>query len=174
MSKNNSYFLSVFCLSIILSACDGSDTKQSYPVDTEHRLKEARGKISGDGGITLFGRDGDNGSGSSSGIGVNNFLWRASLDTLSFMPLASADPFGGVIISDWYEDSKSKGERFKINVLILDKTLRADGVKVKVFKQTKDIKGMWQDSPVAENVARDMENTILTRARELKVQQIQK
>jgi hypothetical protein len=173
MTKNNCFFLSVCSISLLLSACDGADTKQSYPVDTEHRLKESRGKLSGD-GISLFGKDGDNNSGSSSGIGVNSFLWRASLDTVSFMPLASADPFGGVIITDWYEDPNNKGERFKVNVLILDKTLRADGVKAKVFKQKKDDKGAWHDVAVSDNLARDMENTILTRARELKVSQLQK
>ena len=76
-------------------------------------------------------------------IGVNSYLWRATLDTLSFMPLASADPFGGVIITDWYEDPKAPGERFKVNALILDRSLRADGVKLTVFKQ-KQVKNAWQ------------------------------
>ena len=80
------------------------------------------------------------------GLGVNSFLWRATLDTLGFMPLASADPFGGVIITDWYEDPKTKGERFKVNALILDKTLRADGVKITVFKQRLDAKNIWRDT----------------------------
>src|SRR5579862_8835017 len=71
-------------------------------------------------------------------LGVNSYLWRATLDTLSFMPLVSADPFGGVIITDWYEDPKTPGERFKVNALILDKSLRADGVRITVFKQFSD------------------------------------
>ena len=100
-------------------------------------------------------------------IGVNSYLWRATLDTLSFMPLASADPFGGVIITDWYEDPKTPGERFKVNALILDKTLRADGVKITLFKQKMD-KGSWRDQQVDDKLAHSLEDTILTRARQLK------
>ena len=107
---------------------------------------------------------------SGSGIGVNSFLWRASLDTLSFMPISSADPFGGVILTDWYENPETPGERFKINIYILDKQLRADGVRVAVFKQ-KTTKSGWKDAAVAQSVATDIENTILTRARELRVTQ---
>jgi hypothetical protein len=85
----------------------------------------------------------------------------------------SADPFGGVIITDWYEDPKTQGERFKVNVLILDKTLRADGVKITVFKQVMD-KGAWRDKKVDDKLARTLEDTILTRARQLRVSQLGK
>ena len=73
--------------------------------------------------------------GGGPGIGVNSYLWHASLDTVSFLPLASADPFGGVIITDWYSPPATPNERFKVNVFILNRELRADGVKATVFRQ---------------------------------------
>jgi len=106
-------------------------------------------------------------------IGVNSYLWRASLDTLAFMPLQSADPFGGVIISDWYEDPVVPGERFKITVYILDQRLRADGIKVAVFRQEQSARG-WTDAAVNANTAPDIENAILTRARQLRVDSIER
>jgi Domain of unknown function (DUF3576) len=106
------------------------------------------------------------------GIGVNAFLWRASLDTLSFMPLASADPFGGVIITDWYANPEKPDERFKATVYILDTRLRADGVSVTVFKQVKDAAGGWTNAPVSSQTDVDVENAILTRARQLKLSTI--
>ena len=106
------------------------------------------------------------------GLGVNAFLWRASLDTLSFMPLASADPFGGVIITDWYANPEKPDERFKATVYILDTRLRADGVSVTVFKQVKDAAGCWSNAPVAPQTDVDVENAILTKARQLKLSTI--
>lgn len=99
-------------------------------------------------------------------IGVNSFLWRASLETLNFMPLEEVDPFGGVIITDWYASAEAPGERFKSNVYILDTQLRADALKVSVFKQM-NTGGAWNDAPVDADTARQIENAILTRAREL-------
>lgn len=157
------------CLSLLaLSAC--SDTKlesAGTPMSREDAQRASRGKITGESGWQIFG--GKNKDSSSGGtIGVNSYLWRATLDTISFMPLTSADPFGGTIITDWYEDPKTPGERFKVNALILDKTLRADGVRIQLFKQ-KLVKGAWRDQPVDDKIARTLEDTILTRARELKV-----
>ncbi|MEW6598445.1 MAG: DUF3576 domain-containing protein [Pseudomonadota bacterium] len=105
-------------------------------------------------------------------IGVNAFLWRASLDTLAFMPLASADPFGGLIITDWYTNPEKPDERFKATVYILDTRLRADGINVNVYKQVKDASGGWVDAPVSNQTDTDVENAILTRARQLKLSTI--
>src|SRR4051794_1980280 len=105
-------------------------------------------------------------------LGVNAFLWRASLDTLSFMPLASADPYGGVIITDWYTNPEKPDERFKATVYILDTRLRADGLNVTVFKQGKDNAGNWVDTPVSRQTDIDIENAILTRARQLRLSNI--
>jgi hypothetical protein len=105
-------------------------------------------------------------------IGVNGYLWRASLDTLAFMPLASADPYGGVIITDWYINPERPEERFKCTVYILDSRLRADGLNVAVFKQTKDGAGGWVDAPSAGQTETDIENAILTKARQLRLSNI--
>lgn len=102
-------------------------------------------------------------------IGVNAFLWRATLDTLAFMPLASADPYGGVVITDWYSFPEKPDERFKATVYILDTRLRADGLNVTVFKQTKGADGQWVDATVAGQTDIDIENSILTRARQLRL-----
>jgi hypothetical protein len=162
----------VFSLLLMLTACgEGESFKPKAEKDERW---ENQGKLTGEGGLTLFGGKSDEESGTGGGkIGVNSYLWRASLDTLSFMPLVSADPFGGVIITDWYEDPKVPGERFKVNVLILDRSLRADGVKLSVFKQRRDQTG-WRDQQVDETLARSLEDTILTRARQLKVSQLGK
>lgn len=118
----------------------------------------------------------DNGSGAtaiSSGtgartLGVNSYLWHATLDTLSFIPLASADPFGGVVITEWYTAPQVPNERMKVTVYILDKSLRADGLKVAVFRQVKATDG-WTDAQVATDTATKLEDAILTRARELRL-----
>src|SRR5215813_5191261 len=110
----------------------------------------------------------DDQGGGGGGIGVNNLLWRASLDTVSFMPLVSADPFGGVIITDWYTPPSAPDERFKVNIYILGRALRADGIRASVFRQQMQGAG-WVDAPVALNTATDLENAILTRARQMRL-----
>ncbi len=119
--------------------------------------------------LDAFGSDKKGGGGGGSGIGVNSFLWRATLDTVSFMPLTSADPFGGVIITDWYTPPEVPGERFKINVFILGRQLRADGLRVAVFRQAQAGDGNWTDASVKSETSIHLENQILTRARQLRV-----
>src|ERR1700761_2245070 len=99
-------------------------------------------------------------------IGVNAYLWRASLDTLAFMPLASADPYGGVIITDWYANPEKPDERFKCTVYILDTRLRADALNVTVYKQVRDAAGNWVDATPSDQTAIDLENAVLTKARQ--------
>lgn len=101
-------------------------------------------------------------------IGVNSYLWRATLDTLAFMPLQSADPYGGVVITDWYINPEKPAERFKATVYILDSRLRADGLTVTIFKQISDGVGGWTPAPTADQTSTDIENAILTRARQLR------
>jgi hypothetical protein len=103
------------------------------------------------------------------GIGVNSYLWRATLDTLAFMPLQSADPYGGVVITDWYVNPEKPDERFKCTVYILDSRLRADGLNVTVFKEVSNGQGGWSPSPTAAQTSTDIENSILTRARQLRL-----
>lgn len=125
--------------------------------------------------LEMFG--GKSGRSSSPGgeqpsIGVNGYLWRATLDTLAFMPLASADPYGGVVITDWYANPEKPDERFKCTVYILDSRLRADGLNVAVFKQMRDSSGGWVDAPSAGQTETDIENAILTKARQLRLANI--
>jgi hypothetical protein len=157
---------------MLLSACGGNDkVEATFPKGQEMERKEARGKLTGESGLNLFGPSDADQKASNSPIGVNGFLWRATLDTLSFMPLVSADPFGGTIITDWYEDSGTPGERYKVNAVILDKTLRADGVRISVFKQ-KIQGGVWRDQASDDRLGRKLEDTILTRARQLRIAQL--
>ena len=99
------------------------------------------------------------------GVPVNVFLWRGALDTLSFLPLAHTDPFGGVIISEWYTPNTT--ERFKITATILSQTLRSDGVKVNVIRETRQ-DGVWV-STTSQTVADTLTDLILTRAREQRI-----
>jgi hypothetical protein len=134
------------------------------------------GSILGDSNL-VFGtgkpRPGDNAAGGSGGgsgggaLGVNAYLWRGALDTLSFMPLASADPFGGVIITDWYTPPTSSNERFKATAYILGRELRSDGVRISIFRQVLQ-DGHWVDSSVSPVTIGEIENKVLSRARELR------
>ena len=152
------------------SACSGVKGEAKYPTGADRGAtgndiySEPKG-IFGAGGLSLGGaRAGDE----QTGIGVNAYLWRAALDTVSFMPLSSADPFGGVILTDWYTNPETPNERVKLNVFILDKKLTATGVSVKVFRQSRS-KGGWVDAKTAPETARQLEDAILTRARQMKV-----
>jgi Domain of unknown function (DUF3576) len=131
--------------------------------------KQETGSLFGPGG--LFGSKPDKKETSDGGVAVNAFLWRASLDTINFIPLVSADPFGGVIITDWYTPQEQPNERMKVQITILDRELRADGVRVSVFKQQASPKGGWVDAQVDPRTNSDIENAILTRARQLRIAQ---
>jgi hypothetical protein len=126
-------------------------------------------RLGGDEGLFSFGNTKPKGGEGGGGIGVNAFLWRGALDTLSFLPLASADPFGGVIITDWYSPTDSPGERFKATAYILGRELRSDGIRVSVFRQVNQ-GGRWVDAPVNAVVQADIENKVLDRARRLREQ----
>lgn len=163
-----------------LAGCGSSKGERQYPSSSTDGAgptnpapdpNAKRETIFGEDGLSLFGGGGD--TQNQGGIGVNSFLWRASLDTISFMPLVSADPFGGVIITDWYQDPKAPGERFKLTVYILDKSLRADGVKVAAFRQTKGEGNAWIDAAVDPDTGTKIENAILVRARQLRISAIE-
>ena len=106
--------------------------------------------------------------GDSAQVAVNAFLWRASLETLSFLPVASADPFGGIILTDWYAPPETPDTRFKLNVYLLSSTLRADGLKIAVFRQQRDDGGEWRDAGVGAEVASAFENAVIVRARDIR------
>jgi Domain of unknown function (DUF3576) len=125
-------------------------------------------------GVSACGSNPDREEANAAGdqIGVNSFLWRAALDTLSFMPMTSADSVGGTIITDWYSNPEAPRERFKATVYILDTRLRADGLKVAINRQTLTANG-WQDAPSDPDVGIQIENRILVRARELRLSTLQ-
>ncbi|MGE0178274.1 MAG: DUF3576 domain-containing protein [Sphingomonas sp.] len=100
-------------------------------------------------------------------IGVNAYLWRAALDTLSFAPIAQTDSNGGVIVTDWYSNPQNPGERAKVTVTILDRDLRADALRVVAARQTMQ-NGQWIDAPVTAATVQRLEDIILTRARDLR------
>jgi hypothetical protein len=129
-----------------------------------------KGSILGDSSPLISIGRGRGDSDQGGALGVNAYLWRGALETLSFMPLVSADPFGGVIITDWYQPPGGGGERFKATAYILGRTLRADGVRISVFRQVLQ-GGAWMDAPVSPTAASELENKVLARARDLRVQQ---
>jgi len=148
---------------VVLAACSSDDSMKATPVATAS-------SSTGSSWFWPFGGDStaaDEMPGMPQ-LGVNSYLWRATLDTLNFMPLASADPVGGVIISDWYAAPEKPDERVKINVYILDKRLRADALKVSVFRQIRNTAG-WADAQVNPDTGVKLENAILSRARELRL-----
>ena len=164
--------LLVFVLAF--SACSSESVKvdKTYPSEESAGSRANRGQsIFGDSGLSIFG--GKKRPEAGNGIGVNAYLWRAALDAVSFMPINSADPFGGTILTDWHSPGNITDERLKANIVILDRQLRADSVRVSLFRQTKNPDGTWKDAAVPADAARKMEDAILTRARELKVGQEQ-
>ena len=157
---------------VALAAC--GPTKVRGVADDEYQDYRTKGgeqgKLLGDQGLVFGVGKGTNAKPEEGGaLGVNAYLWRATLDTLAFMPLASADPFGGVVITDWYEPPGGGGERFKATAYILGRQLRADGLKLSIFRQTIQ-NGRWVDAAVSPVTTSDIENKVLARARELRSQ----
>ena len=156
---------------IMLSAVLALSACSMFRSDDERRTGDSRADDNRRGGISLFGGGNDRSEQETGGIGVNSYLWRASLDTLNFMPLSSADPFGGIIITDWYSDPTTPTERFKATVYILDTRLRADALNVSIFRQQQTAAG-WTDATVDPETEIQIENAILQRARQLRLAQI--
>ena len=167
-------------LALLLAAGCGLESEADFPnedrrqpgrivYDSELKAKPDK-SVFGDSGLDLFNLGGSNKKNQSgSGIAVNSYLWRASLDTIAFMPLSSADPFGGVIITDWYSPPETPAERYKMSVYILGRQLRADGVKVAVFRQETKGPNDWHSKSVSKDTATNLENKILSRARQLRL-----
>ena len=175
--KRGAAFLTII---VVASGCAGASVVNEYPYsqqgDTSPTYVEGlddyeskRSTVFGEGGLSIGGNDRPE-LGGGGGLGVNSYLWRASLDTIAFMPVNSADPFGGVIITDWHSPGQVNSERFKMNVYILGRALRADGVRVAVFRQVQDRAGLWRDAGIPQQTATTIEDAILTRARQLRNQ----
>lgn len=156
-------------LPILLSACEGVDVGPAdLPNDRWQKRDQEQQSVFGEGGLTFGGAEKKRQGQGGTGIGVNAYLWRATLDTISFMPLASADPFGGVVLTDWHSAGNTPNERFKLNVYILGQALRADGIRVAAFRQVKNSSNEWQAVEIDPKAVTDIENAILTRARQLR------
>jgi len=153
---------------LALSACSG--VKTSAPdIYNPETAGAPTAETGSSGGLFTFGKSSSSSGGQAAQIQVNAYLWRATLDTLSFMPLVSADPFGGVIITDWYSPPSTPGERFKVNAYILSQTLSASAIQVSVFHQIQQ-GGQWTDTPADPATASGLEDRILARAADLQAE----
>jgi hypothetical protein len=166
--------LSVVFVAFALSACGSMNIEADYPQSGEGATEESGSVLD----FFSFGNDKKEAAKEASapndtaakpqGLAVNADLWRGALDTISFLPLASADPMGGTIITDWYNDPGQKGERLKVNIVISGLELRADAVRVSLFRE-KRVNGRWTTIAVNERTARQLENIVLTKARDFKI-----
>lgn len=169
----HSGILTLLVATIVLGACSNGKTdlprqKSAGEIGRKYE-SEPRDTLFGSDGISFGDSKEQPGVGTGGGaIGVNSYLWRATLDTVSFLPVTSADPFGGVILTDWYAPPETPNERFKLNVYVLGRELRADGIQVSVFRQVIDAGGAWRDAQVEPEASRKIEDSILTRARQLR------
>lgn len=182
MLKITHYIIALFILS--LTACSVLPKGEAkYPAENreEHadqgKLYDDHETIFGEGGFgsVLMGKtDGDTAD-ADNVLNINAFLWRASLETINFMPIAQTDPFGGVILTDWYSASATPNQRYKLNILITDKQLRASGVKVSMFKEERASEtAKWESVTVAKEDTRKIEDAILARAREMRIASLDK
>lgn len=157
-------------VALSLAACSDDGVKVGpSPELGPSRERTPTQSVFGERGLSFGGGSGQNQDlGEGAVLGVNAYLWRASLDTVSFMPITSADPFGGTIVTDWYTDPRDPSSRYKLNVYILGRELRSDGIKVSVFRQVQG-RGGWSDSPPPPTMGTALEDTILTKARQLRI-----
>ncbi len=159
---------------VALAGCGSAKPNPTDPayVGNQGGPQNTGGSIGSEGGLLSIGNSHTNAEangGTGGGLGVNAYLWRGALDTLGFMPLASADPFGGVIITDWFSPAGSNGERFKATAYILGRQLRSDGIRVAIFRQVQQ-DGQWVDAPVSPVTVSEIEDKVLARARQLREQ----
>lgn len=168
-------FVSIACVALGLVACSSSSETSEPTVQAPPPPAATQTANNATPGGSVFDWFGASGSGTSadarkSGVAVNAYLWRASLDALSFMPMDQTDPFGGTIKTGWYVPPATPNERLRVAVYILDSRLRADALRVSVFKETKNATGGWLDASVDPETVTKLENLILNKARALKIQ----
>lgn len=152
---------------LALSACGGPKPTQAVVDNPETQILPPQQQNADSSTLFTFGKGNSSNNGPS--IQVNAYLWRATLDTLSFMPLVSADPFGGVIITDWYSPPATPDERFKANAYILSQQMSANAIQVSLFHQVMQ-NGQWQDAAVDPSTVSGLEDRILARAADLKAE----
>ena len=159
-------------VALAVAGCGGGPNPEPAPTGPVGR--GAQGSVFGDEGTSLgnivnggiFGRRGQE---QGDLLPVNRFLWQAALDTLSFLPLASTDPFTGVIATDWGAAPNRPGERFKITAYMQSPTLAASSLRVAVYREVRSPGGVWMPAAVEPETARKLEDAILTRARQIRI-----
>lgn len=162
-----------------LAGCGGADIDYTYPQDNVYgkpiTAKEAARENENTlfNAVGLFGDSDKDKNQQPAGLAVNSYLWNASLDTLSFLPLQSTDPFGGVIVTDWGTMSSKPNERVKVTVRIDSPDLRASAVRVNVFREVRNpTTSTWETASVAPETSRQIEDSILRRARQLRIAEL--
>jgi hypothetical protein len=162
-------------LSLAVAACtaiQSSEPTQPAAPNTQQASTIASSEIDTEATIwTLLGfakKESERNRGPQTGSSVSPILWQAALDTLDFVKLASEDPLAGSMVTDWYSPAGKPNERYKVNVFILARSLRSDALAVTVSRQAQQGYGNWQETTIARQVETDLENAILSRARQLK------
>lgn len=159
-------------VALAVSGCGGSQNPEPIPKGPAGR--SAQGSVFGDEGasvsnISSGGAFGLGEEEQGEGIPVNKFLWQASLDTLTFLPLASTDPFTGVIATDWGAAPNRPNERFKVTAYMLSPALAASSLRVAVYREVRSPEGLWVPAAVDPDTPRKLEDAILTRARQIRI-----
>lgn len=160
---------------LILAGCSGDQSPkeaQTVPMGRNEARKRDFGNLFGDDFLIFGGPKKPGSPDMMSSATVNPFIWRASLDTIAFMPLASADAVGGVIVTDWYTSPSAPNERIKVTIYVTNPQLRTDAIKVTIYKQTNK-GGAWISAPADAAAATEMENIILSKARQLRVKHLE-
>lgn len=170
--------MAAFLAGFVVAGCSGGSGEYAAEADTAPRSGPQRSynpndaSLFGDGGLalgtvsnTFLGGDEDR----QGAIPVNKYLWQASLDTLSFLPLASTDPFTGVIATDWGATPDAPGERFKVTAYLLNTELAASALRVAVFREALNEQNVWVPASVSADTPRRIEDAILTRARQIRM-----
>lgn len=155
------YFITIQCFAAVGS---------NFPKSDKQQKSESYGSVFGSNGLQLFGGKNKNSSNTTAPNKVNAFLWHAALDVIQFMPLSSTDYSGGVINTDWYDDPELKNTMYKVTIVIKSSQLSTNALTVTVFKR-KFEEGRWRDQKTNRDLATQLEDEILEKARELKVTQ---
>ena len=153
-----SLVLPLICV-LILSSCKNAGDARTRPPNVKDRIQK---NIEEGRGVKLF-------SNSQKNIGdfdfaSSNELWRASLDTLDFMPLALANYSGGVIVTDWYNDDETNNESIKISIRFLSNEIRSDALVVKVFYKNCSTQQNCKISDRSSMLSKELTKKILNKA----------
>ena len=169
------FILAITSSLIILAGCSSdlsSKEGQNVPMGRNEARKKEFGNLFGEDFLQFGGPKKPGSPGMMASATANPFIWRASLDTLSFMPLASVDALGGVIVTDWYTAPSTPHERIKVTIYVTNPQLRTDAIKVTIYKQTNK-RGAWVNASADTAAATEMENIILSKARQLRVKHLE-